>query len=985
MNAKEIKASSLNRKILFFGVLFTLLLPALFSISADSLSPAQSLVNAALTFSTYLGGEGSDVISDIAIDPEGSIYVTGSADAGFPVTPGAFQPAPSRGGSASFVAKIDPVNKVIVYSTFLGGQDSHTTDIAVDSAGNAYVTGWTSAQDFPVTPGAFQTSKQGSRSAFVTKLDLAGSAVVYSTYLGGSGSGANVGECGSGASGVCDTTSSAIAVDSSGNAYITGTTNSDLLPTTSNAFQKKRIRSDCSSGGMDAPLIPCSEAFVIKLNSAGSAPVYSTYIGGIRNDAAHDIAVDSAGSAYISGVSDSSDFPLSGAISTAGNMFVTRLDSEGSHLVYSTRAGEDAQQPLLAIGSSGNAYLTGITTSVNLVTTPGAFRPESSNVLAFKSEDGGNSWKRSHAGLKNGISTIAIDPANASDIYAFFFGGIARSSDGGKNWSRRTFASLDNVVFAPRHPAIAYGVIQRFFFGKEIVKTTDAGDTWNFVGQPSASLRDVTVDPVDSSVIYISDGGLFKSTDGGQSRKRIGTGLPERSGRIMAINPSNPSILLAISDGGLYRSTNRGKRWSLTSLESTAIASVVFGPADRSLVYAAGTGIYRSADSGQTWNKIKDDLPAVNINRLLVDPTDSSTLYANTTDGVFRSENSGRHWERIEGGLNSCSTILAVDPRDPSIIYAGGCDNKPQVFVVGINSQGSAFNYVTYLGEGFASSISVDAADNVYVAGETSSSDFPVRGAFQPDPNPGIDSFLARLNPTGTDVIFSTYYGGDGSDHVSAMVLDRAGNAWIAGWTHSTNLPAVGALQENLKGRLDAFIARVIGFVPTASGPRVLNVTPSSGPSTGTTDVTIAGENFDAGAQVRVAGKSAGIFSLSSSSIRIRTPAHFAGPATVVVVNPDGQSSLLAGGFIYIPAPTIEQAAVVGKDLSVFGREFDREAVIMVDGRELKTEQGPFNPTRQIIGRKGGNEIKPGQRVAIVVRNANGFVSLPFSYTRPTG
>jgi hypothetical protein len=191
---------------------------------------------------------------------------------------------------------IDPV---LVYSTYLGGSDlDYGSAIAVDASGNAYVTGSTFSTDFPTTSGAFKTSLRGSMNAFVTKLNAAGSALVYSTYLGGSGT-----MCAEPP--FCVESGSGIAADASGNAYVAGRTSSPDFPTTPEAFQKS------FGGGL-------GHAFVTKLNATGSALIYSSYLGGGSSDEASDIAVDGLGSGYVTGITGSSDFPVtSGAFQTS--------------------------------------------------------------------------------------------------------------------------------------------------------------------------------------------------------------------------------------------------------------------------------------------------------------------------------------------------------------------------------------------------------------------------------------------------------------------------------------------------------------------------------------------------------------------------------------------------------------------------------------------------------------------------------------------
>jgi hypothetical protein len=244
----------------------------------------------AFVYSTYLGGSTSDEGYGIAVDADGNAYVTGATDGGpasaFPTTPQAFQPT-SSGWVDAFVTKLNAQGSALVYSTCLGGirmDEGHA--IAVDAAGNAYVTGTTMTLDnnFPITPGAFQTTfgggvGAGTFDAFVTKLNADGSALVYSSYLGGGGY--SLGTEGYG-----------IAVDAAGNAYVTGDTID--LPTV-NPFQ--------------AQLAGKSDAFVTRVNPAGSALIYSSYLGGSRSDVGLGIAVNAAGNVYVAGTTSSLDFP----------------------------------------------------------------------------------------------------------------------------------------------------------------------------------------------------------------------------------------------------------------------------------------------------------------------------------------------------------------------------------------------------------------------------------------------------------------------------------------------------------------------------------------------------------------------------------------------------------------------------------------------------------------------------------------------------
>jgi hypothetical protein len=297
----------------------------------------------AFVYSTYLGGKSQDMGGGIAIDSSGNAYVTGqTTSTNFPTTPGAFQffKQNASADSAAFVTKLNSTGSALLYSTYLSGSSSDSgAGIAVDSSGRASVTGQAFSTNFPVTPGAPQPTLGGAPDAFVTTLAANGGSLVFSTYLGGSAIDMGVG----------------IALDPSGNIYITGSTVSSNFPLV-NPLQP------ASGGGYDA--------FVAKFNPFTSTLVYSTYLGGSSTDFGFGIAVDSVGSAYVTGLTTSTNFPtanpyqknLLGNVTTNQNAFVTKLNPAGSALVYSTYLGASFVTGYgIAVDSTGAAYVTGIT------------------------------------------------------------------------------------------------------------------------------------------------------------------------------------------------------------------------------------------------------------------------------------------------------------------------------------------------------------------------------------------------------------------------------------------------------------------------------------------------------------------------------------------------------------------------------------------------------------------------------------------------
>jgi len=307
------------------------------------------VIDPELVYSTYLGGD-QDEANAIAVDSSGDAYVTGTTfSTNFPIV-NPFQATNKAQNGTAFVTKFNASGSELIYSTYLGGSVSDQgRAIAVDSSGSAYVAGSTCSSDFP-TAYPLEASLKGACDGFVTKLNASGTSLVYSTFLGGSGT-----------TGISDE-GTGIAVDSAGSAYVTGETWSTDFPTV-NPIQGY-------GGGGDA--------FLCKFSAAGTALVYSTYLGGSGWDQGAGIAVDTAGNVYVIGSTNSTDFPTVNAFQSAageyaemyGTAFVAKLNAAGSALVYSTYLGGSVSESGngIAVDSAGNAYLTGATWSSDFPT-----------------------------------------------------------------------------------------------------------------------------------------------------------------------------------------------------------------------------------------------------------------------------------------------------------------------------------------------------------------------------------------------------------------------------------------------------------------------------------------------------------------------------------------------------------------------------------------------------------------------------------------
>jgi hypothetical protein len=368
----------------------------------DRLCPS----SATLDFSTFLGGSGRDVAFAVAMDSAGNSYVTGyTTSADFPVTSGAFQTTIKgpKGTQEAFVAKFNPAGG-LVYATYLGGKGLTLGDgIAVDQYGDAYVTGKTDASNFPVV-NALQPNYGGGQSdAFVAKLNPTGTALLYSTYLGGAGN-ENQGAS-------WDSPLGGIAVDSSGNAYVTGTSSS------SSGFPTRNGIPQTSS---------TAYAFVTRIdtNLAGSASlVYSTFLGADRATA---IAADNSGNAYITGEARSSDgfTPTPGAFLTSGSSgFVAKLNtnlSGSAALIYATYLGAFNIFPnAIAVDQAGNAYVAG---QINPLAGP----QMNSSTLTTTA----NAFQAKYGGGPNDAFVTVLNPAGSGLIYSTYLGGT------GPDWAQ---------------------------------------------------------------------------------------------------------------------------------------------------------------------------------------------------------------------------------------------------------------------------------------------------------------------------------------------------------------------------------------------------------------------------------------------------------------------------------------------------------------------------------------------------------------------
>jgi hypothetical protein len=348
-----------------------------------------------VVWSTFIGGSAFDSGNAIAVDDRGAAYVSGfSGSLNYPTTAGAFDTT-QNGGSDAFVTKIAPSGSALEYSAYLGGAGfsfEGSNGIAVDDAGSAYVTGFTNSAAFPTTAGAYDTTWAGSNDVYVTKLNRSGSALVYSTFLGGA---------------TIDT-GNAITLDDERNAYVTGFTASGDFPTT--------------PGAADTSLNGGRDAFAAKLGPTGSTLLYATFLGGAADDSGAGIAVDRKRQiAYVAGSTASNDFPTTPRASDPdyggnGDAFVSALDAAGA-LANSTYLGGTAADAATGIATDAKgkwAWVTGSTDSADFPATDDAADPSyNGNGDAFATR-----FQRTHLRLASStfLGGVGTDAGNAITV-----------------------------------------------------------------------------------------------------------------------------------------------------------------------------------------------------------------------------------------------------------------------------------------------------------------------------------------------------------------------------------------------------------------------------------------------------------------------------------------------------------------------------------------------------------------------------------------
>ncbi len=677
------------------------------------------IIDPVLSYSTYLGGSGSDEANAIAVDSAGNAYITGdTSSTNFPTTQG-----PATGDM--FVAKLSPTGTK-VYATYVGGTTlgDLARGIGVDGVSNAYVVGQTNETNLPTTTGALRTTYQGgSTDGFVFSLNSAGTGFNYFTYLGGSAS----------------DLLRAVAVDSLGNAYITGETTSGDYPTL-NPFETLASAAD---GGM--------------FTTTNSGTNWNASATGLVNNNITAVAVDPK---------------------TPTTIYAATAESG---VIKSTNSG--------ATWSPVNSGLTTLAVTALVVdpVTPANLYVGTASGGVFVSNNGGTSWAAMNNGLfGSDVQALAIDPTSPGTLYAstgqnvFFKFSVANGS-----WSPTGTLPQDiatAIVVDPTNNQNVYASFQN----SGVYRSSNGGTNWAAFTSGLSSLTVVALAIDHGGHLYAGTrigGGVFLSTSGG-SWTAINTGLPLSAFPALATDPTNnTTVYVGTVNRGVFRSTNNGASWSepaSNGLNTTRVTALAVDPITPNNLYAGS----------QTFEAVVTKLnPAGGL-------VFSSYLGGGSLDAGYGIAIDGDNGNLYVAGFTDSLNFPTVAPAQATM--NGGFSG----FISKVKSDGSGLTYSTYLGgsgnqdEAFA--IAADSAGNAYVAGYTNSADFPTLNPTQAALAGTSDAFVAKYNASGQKV-FATYLGGEGTESGNAITAtantDGSTSAWIAGQTTSTFFPLANPIQ----------------------------------------------------------------------------------------------------------------------------------------------------------------------------------------------
>ncbi len=735
----------------------------------------------------------------VALDPSGDVIVAGETYEGLQATPGAFDES-YNGGTDAYVAKVSGDGTMLKWATHLGGTShDHLHGLVVDPSGNATVVGETVSTDFPTTPGAYDNARDTTSNnfdVFVARVASDGASLVWSTYLGGSGS-----ESGR-----------AVALDAQGYVYVAGSARLDF-PTTPGAY-------DTSTNWGDA--------FVAKLAPDGASLEWSTVLGGSGDEEALALAVDDGGNAYVAGVTLSQDFPVTaGAYDVtsevsgmgpwiARDAFVARIDAGGAALGWATYLGGASQEEAvsIAVDDFGNVTVLGTTESPEFPVTPGVF-------------DG-----RHHGGPDVFVTRILAGGASLG--WSTFLGG--RSAD---------------------HPA-ALAVDAEG--NMVVVGATSSHNFPTTLGAFQVSHGGGPLEHTDAFVTWISaDGAVGWSTFlGGAGDDAAAAVAFDADGNVLVTGQTDSSDFPATP--GSYDSTaNGGKDVFVAKIgaggASLLWATLVGGPgfdAGTALAVAENGDVVVAGHGEEGFPTTAGAYDTAYAGILQAEDGFVARVAADGSSLVWSTFLGGTSVDRVEAVLLAANgDVVAVGAtlsRDFPVT-AGAYDGTPddgyyEAFVSRLAPDGSALVASTLLGgpwSDWGRAVTTDSAGRIIVAGDTQGG-FPVTPGAYDSAEYGGDGFIACLSPALSALEWSTLLGGEDADFVRAVHV-RGDSVYVAGVTSSRSFPTTpDAPYSGMRPLPSGFASRIDSSGTALAWSTYLNPGPAYALKvTGSGEIVIAG------------------------------------------------------------------------------------------------------------------------------------------------
>jgi len=875
-------------------------------------------------FTAILGGSYESYAGAVVSDAQGNTYISGMTSArAFPVTAGAFQTA-FTGTYDAYVAKLNPRGQTL-WATYLGGTfENWAVGLALDGAGNVWIAGTTSSSDFPLVNPFQNALNLGEDEAFVAKLSPDGSKLLFSTTLAGSQG----------------STAAGIAVDSAGNAYVTvnltssagypgiqngpaetgiaitkitaqgalawsyfhpnGTATAVALDSSGNVY----VAGSTANPDVAIGTAIFAQALVFKLAPDGSTKLWESAIGASASSQAAALAVTPTGEVWVGGSTSSANFPL---VSPLEGTFGERP------LWKSTNAGV-SWSPVDNLPFAFPSVLVADPTS------PTTLYQATLDRGVFKSVDGGATWSAASSGISgSAITALAIDPSHPQTLYAGATTTLYKSIDGANTWT-----AIDSPSAPPSQILVDAQNSNNVYEALEDVNgvsgatgpvnlrvSTNAGATWSSLIF-SGSLQTLALDPRVSGHLFAewwefgppligapgaAEPYLYTSTNAGATWNQV-SGAGCSQGAILADPSTNPTTVYC---GLEYKSADGGVTWSalapLPGATRSGSGPYAIDPSGAIYAWYYNLGLFVSHDHAQTWTPVAS--PAPTISTITADGS-SGTLYTSISPGTaaFLAKLSA------DGSRLEYSTYLDGHEVPQTISFAY---HEP----------------VFFLEQNWISGIALDSAGNVTVSGGTRSIDLPTAGPIQPA-NAGLaDAFVATISADGSTLKFSTCLGGSLDDGGLAVAFDSAGNVILAGQSWSTDFPVPNGVSEPAGGG-DAFVVKFATAPPVITS--VLNAASfSTGIEAGSWVAILGaglantnpGRVWDSedfvnssllptqldGVSVTIDGKPAFVEYISPTQINVQAPSDGTVGAVNVIVDNNGAISAPATAQLQMVAP----------------------------------------------------------------------------------